>query len=391
MMIVEEKSCVGCKACADICPKDAILFEVNYEGFWYPQIDESKCIECGACKRVCPAVDTHMASADNRMEPETYKVYHKDLDIRYNSTSGGLYSLVAEQFIKDGGYIVGCSYADDFNSARHIVGNTHKDLLKIRRSKYFQSDTEGIYKKVKELLIAGHKVLFSGSPCQVSALYGFLGKEYENIYTIDYICRGINSPLAYKAYIDELRSVYHSEIEEVHFKNKSRGWTNLGTYVKFTNGKEYYRNRDNDPWVSAYIRGNLYMRYCCENCKYKGFPRVADISMGDFWGLEFTEEERKLGVSVAFVNTEKGDTLLKATKDQAYLEQREFAEAVNGNPALVSCPIFNPKRKDFFERIQSEPYSKVVWSLLEENQVKRVLKRVKSTIKAILKNAMKEA
>jgi len=387
---VSKNDCVGCKACGDICPKNAIDYKIDEEGFWYPHIDMNKCINCGKCEKVCPALQTHCSGKDNRNEPKTYKTYYKDKSIRYNSTSGALYYALAESFIDQGGYIAGCVYNEDYSGAYHYISNTKKGLKKIMRSKYFQSDTEGVYRKIRELLIAGEKVLFCGTPCQTSALYGFIGKEFENLFTVDFICRGINSPLAFSKYMEELKQKFHSGIAEVHFKNKSHGWTNLGTMVRFENGKSYYRNRINDPWVNAFIVGNLYMRPSCITCKYKKFPRVSDITMGDFWGLKFTKEEKKYGVSVALVNTKKGDMLLDMSKQYLYVEERPFKEAVDGNPALLYSAKTNPRRSEFFKRIQMEPYSNVVWDILGSTKIKRAYLSFKSNLINILKAILKK-
>ena len=257
-------------------------------------------------------------------------------------------------------------------------------LSRIMRSKYFQSDTEGIFKSIKALLEDRKKVLFCGTGCQVSALYGFLQKEYENLYTVELICRGINSPIAFTSYMKELKKKYHSNIKEVHFKNKLHGWTNLGTLVRFENGKTYYRGRYNDPWVNAFVIGNLYIRPSCENCKYKAFPRVADITIGDFWGLNFTKDEEKYGVSVAFVNTDKGNDLFQLAKKNMYVEERTFEEAVKSNPALTQSVALNPRRKEFFNRIETEPYSKIIWDLMESTALKRNLMIVKVKVKNAL-------
>lgn len=388
--VVSKQDCVGCKACGDVCPANAITYETDKEGFWYPYISKSECINCGLCKKVCPALQKHYSTENCREEPKTYKVYHKDKCIRYNSTSGALYYALAEAFIDNGGYIAGCVYNDDYSGACHYISNTKEGLKKIMRSKYFQSDTEGIFCEVKELLDAEKKVLFCGTPCQISALHGFIQKKYTNLYSVDFICRGINSPLAFSKYMDELREKFKSDILEVHFKNKSHGWTNLGTLIKFKNGKEYYRNKHNDPWVNAFVVGDLYMRPSCAVCKYKEFPRTSDISIGDFWGLHFTKEEEKLGVSVALINTEKGDILLNIASEFLFVEERRFKEAVEGNPALMYSAKMSPARAEFFERIQNENYSKVVWDILGSNRAKRIYSSIKSRIVRIVKVVLKK-
>lgn len=382
---VLKADCVGCKACGDICPKKAVSFVSDCEGFWYPSIDMNKCIACDICEKVCPALEIHNASKKPYNVPKTYKAFHNDKNIRYNSTSGALYYALAQSFVEKGNYIVGCVYNTDYSGAHHEISNTIDGLKRIMRSKYFQSDTEGIYKKIKSILDSNNKVLFCGTGCQVSALYGFLRKDYENLYTVELICRGINSPLAFTSYMKELREKFKSDVREVHFKNKTHGWTNLGTLVRFDNGKKYYRNKFNDPWVNAFIIGNLYIRPSCENCKYKRFPRVADITIGDYWGISYTEDEKKYGVSVAFVNTEKGNELFQSAKKNLSVEERSFDEAVKGNAALTCSIRLNPKRKEFFDRIEKEPYSKVVWDLLNSTALKRKMHTIKMKAKASAK------
>ncbi|MCR1840685.1 Coenzyme F420 hydrogenase/dehydrogenase, beta subunit C-terminal domain [Murimonas intestini] len=382
---LHKDSCTGCKACGDICPKEAISFPIDAEGFWHPIIDEDKCIKCNLCEKACPALSTSMFENGSRKVPSTYKVYHKDKNVRYNSTSGALYYALAESFVENRDYIAGCVYDDDYKGAHHEVGNTVESLQKIMRSKYFQSDTAGVYKTIKKLLQKSERVLFCGTGCQVAGLYGFLGKDYPGLYTVELICRGVNSPLAFSSYMDELEKKFGSEIQEVHLKNKSHGWTNLGTLVKFKNGESYYKDRYHDPWVNAYIVGNLYIRPCCEHCKYKSFPRVADITIGDFWGLKFSKEEQKLGVSVALVNTPKGDELMSTSKNFMEVEERSLDEAAKGNPALQSTVKMNPDRNEFFKRIKNEPYSKVVWNLLGITKMSLVISTAKRNTKTLLK------
>ena len=382
---VSKLDCVGCKACGDICPVNAITYEIDKEGFWFPTINNDVCVKCGLCETPCPALKCHYASAENYKEPKVYKVYHKDKNIRYNSTSGALYYGLADAFLKDGGYIVGCVYDDDWKGAHHFISNNYDGLKMIMRSKYFQSDTEGIYKQVKKLLDNGEKVLFCGAPCQVSALYGFVGKEYPNLYSADFICLGINSPLVFRKFIEELEHKYKSEVQEVHLKNKSRGWTNLGTMVKFKNGKVYYGSQFTDPWVNSFVSLRIHIRSSCETCKYKSFPRIADISMGDFWGLNFTEEEEKYGVSVAMVNSPKGELLLKNASENLIIETRTIQEATRGNPRILNCVKLNPRRTEFFERLNDEPFSKVVWSIAGSNKVKRIYASAKSSAKKLIR------
>ncbi len=369
---VAKENCTGCKACGDVCPTSAISFPVDQEGFWYPLVESRRCVGCDLCECVCPALNVPQGPKAPRPVPKVYKAYHSDSIVRYRSTSGGLYYGLARSFVEAGNYIVGCVYNKGFTGARQVAYNTQNGLEVIMGSKYFQSDTAGIYKTVGKLLQQGKSVLFCGTGCQIGGLYGFLGGDSPNLYTVELICRGINSPMAFSAFLEELRGKFHAEVQEVNFKNKLHGWINLGTLVTFQNGKQYYRGRINDPWVNAFVIGNLSLRPCCERCQFKSFPRVSDITIGDFWGIKFNDEERKYGVSVALVNTEKGDKLLNSAKETMVVEERSLQEALKGNPALEHSVKRNPKASVFFERISNgEPYSKVVWELLDSTPFTR--------------------
>ncbi len=251
------KDCTGCKMCKDVCPVGAISFETDAEGFWYPKVDYSKCIGCKKCLKTCPSLSDHINPIAK--DPVVYASWAKDDEIRLKSTSGGIFYVLAEKMIEQGGFIAACKYSDDFKSAYHMVGKTLEDLEDFKGSKYFQSDTEGIYKAVNDLLKQGNKVLFCGTPCQVAGLNRYISSSENNLITVDFICRGINSPMVFKKYVEDCERHYGSAVKKVHLKNKNKGWTRLGTYMEFQNGKKYYRDRVTDPWVNGYVRGNLFM------------------------------------------------------------------------------------------------------------------------------------
>ena len=219
-------ACCGCKMCGDLCPKNAITFQTDSEGFWYPSVNRETCVKCGLCVKKCPVLqETENKTA---FSPDVHCAWIQDEDIRLKSTSGGVYYALAETMLQQNGYIAGCVFSDDWKSAKHIVGRTKADLERIFRSKYFQSDTAGVYRQVKALLEQGERLLFCGSPCQNAALREYLGREYENLVQCDFICRGINSPKAHRAHVEELEKRYGAPVEFFNFKNKSAGWTMLG-------------------------------------------------------------------------------------------------------------------------------------------------------------------
>ncbi len=358
-VIAEERICCGCKACGDACEFGAIKFEVNNEGFWYPHVDEDKCVMCEKCKTVCPVIDVKEPSEET--QPLVYAAWLKDREMRRYSTSGGMYYPAAKHILDNGGCVVACRFTEDWKHAEHIIVNNECELMQTVRSKYFQSETEGIYSKVEEVLKTDKRVLFCGCPCQCAALQKFLGKEYDNLIVMDFICRGINSQKAFGAFIEELEERYQSKTTSVHCKNKRKGWSSLGVLVEFESGDEYYETRSTSYWSLGYIRDNLYMRPSCHECRYRNIPRIADITIGDFWGVkDMSQEDMFDGISVLMINTGKGQRFLNEYKDVLEMKPRTVQDVYKGNPCLLDSPKEGTKRSKFFELLNEMSFSEAV-------------------------------
>jgi Coenzyme F420-reducing hydrogenase, beta subunit len=360
---IEEISCTGCKMCADICPNYAISYRIDKRGFWYPQVDYNQCSKCGLCMKSCPGLTVYKTT---NHAPEVYSAWLKDDAVRLSSTSGGLYYALAKRFIDDGSYIAGCRYSDSYREAFHIVTNTDEDLKKLIGSKYFQSDTAGIYRKIKDLLDAGQELLFCGTPCQSAALQAYLKKSYESLFTIDFICKGVTSPRVYSRYISELEKKYHSKVVSVHMKNKKKGWHCLGLSVRFQNRREYFRKGTDDPWVRGYAKDSLFMRPSCHYCRYKSLPRISDITVGDFWGIQRVKKEDLFkGISLVMVNSEKGAALFDNIKSAIFFEQRSLDEAMKENPSMLMNDPESENSELFFACLDSMSVSKAVKKCLK--------------------------
>jgi coenzyme F420-reducing hydrogenase beta subunit len=376
---IDRKDCMGCKMCGDICPKGAITFETDVEGFWYPTVSESKCIKCGLCIRKCPVLNE--TTNPRARQPEVYAAWALDNEIRLKSTSGGVYYPFARMMLAEGGYIAGCAYADDYKSARQIAGNSQADLDKIFRSKYFQSDTGGIYRGIKDLLGDGQKVLWCGAPCQTAALLEYCGSDNADLITVDFICRGANSPKAHAANIRELEKRYGSSIEFFQFKNKAEGWTALGVLAVFKNGKkDFTRGACDNIYIQAYNNSsnNFTMRPSCANCRFKKIPRVADITIADFWGIGgMSAKDMHDGISLVMVNTDKGQKFYQDALPLLHSEKRDFGEAKQGNSNLYACAKYadTETRARYFKRIETEDFSRVTLEFLGRTGLKWQLKR----------------
>ena len=381
---IEKNKCTGCKMCADICPKGAISYETDEQGFWYPKVN-TNCIKCGLCIKKCPSLNE---SKSNPNKPIVYSLWSKDDNTRISSTSGGVFWEIASRFIAEGGVVVGSRYGNDWKSAEHIIARNIEELLEIKGSKYFQSDTAGIYRVVLNELKTSKKVLFCGTPCQIAAIKAFLGeKDYENLYLMDFICRSINSPKAFKAYIDELEKNYNSKVIEVHLKNKDRGWQSLASQVRFENGEESLKDKNEDWWVKGFIYNDLYTRESCYHCQYKVLPRVnSDITIGDFWGIKNqTEEDMFKGISVTLLNTRKGQKLFEQNKIAFDWKPHNIDEVLPGNPALLKNPTRTHKQDLFFKLLRDHPFSYCVNQCIKSSYASKL----KQAIKCIFRKAKK--
>lgn len=352
---LSKQDCCGCNACGDICPTKAISFPTDNEGFWYPKIDYDKCINCELCTRTCPVINVDKLKKNDFAEPDCYAGENKDLEVVFDSTSGGIFSVFANRFFRDGGYVGGAVYSDDYMSVKQILTDNKADLPKLRSSKYTQSDFSGFYNQVKNLLDNGKNVVVCGCPCQMAGLRSFLRKNYENLLILDFVCLGINSPKIYRSYLKSFEDRYGSPIVYGKAKSKEYGWRNLTFKAILKDGQVKYEKRHENLFTKGYIETGLYMRPCCYNCKFRGFPRISDISLADFWGIEkhAKDMDKNLGTSLILVNSIKGQKWFNKVKERMNFVELPYENALAGNPALVTSRVLNPTidRKVFFNDV----------------------------------------
>lgn len=347
---LKEDQCTGCAACANICPKKAIAMQPDESGFVKPVIQQSLCINCGSCEKACPVLHP-LPPEGNTDSPRLYAGWSLDGSTRYKSTSGGAFSELCKDIYARGGAVVGAAYDQDM-MIRHIVTTDVKDLERIRQSKYAQSDIGDVLRQIKKLLLEGREVLFCGCPCQVAGLFSYLGKPYEKLYTVDFICRGSNSPKAYRKWLDMLEDKYRSRAKRVWFKNKECGWNRFSTRVDFENGKVYRKDRYHDLFMKGYLEKNLYIRPSCAQCPFKGLPRMADITLADFWRVD-KKLDADMGTSMVVVNNERGAKLLDACKDRLYLQERTLDEALKGNRMFDTSAWVSRYSKEFLRSLDT--------------------------------------
>ena len=347
--IKEKKDCCGCNACGDICPHNAISFKIDFEGFWYPQIDSEKCINCGLCDKVCPIINVEDYRKNDFEEPVCFASNHKNLEIRFDSTSGGVFSALAEGVYKKNGFVGGAIYREDF-SAEHYISDNKEDLKKIRSSKYLQSDAKGFYKKVKSCCETGRMVLVCGTPCQMVALRAFLHKDYENLIIVDFICHSVASPKAHRKYFDYLEEIYGSKAIYFKAKNKELGWRSLTKTTRFANGKSHYGVVHQDYYSLAY-HSNMIDRPSCYDCRFKGYPRISDITLADFWDDQHIAKELddNIGTSAVIINSQRGLDFFNKISKRLVKKSITIHDIEPSNPALLKSSMYpNYDRAKFF-------------------------------------------
>lgn len=362
---LEHDACTGCGACANGCPYGSITMQADNRGFLYPQINGDTCSDCGHCVQSCPILSP-LSSAFWHLgeKPIVYAAWSLDEEIRFNSTSGGVFSELAKHVLQQQGYVAGAEYTNHHLVA-HTLIHAEDELPRLRQSKYIQSRTDDIYQKVIAALQKQKPVLFVGTPCQCVALQKLVGQQDEHLYLCDFICRGVNAPRAYQQYLQALEQQYHSKVKAVWFKDKSHSWNQFGTKITFVDGQEYFQDRDHDPFMYGYIKKNLnlYIRASCNQCKFKGINRTVDLTLGDFWGINLTHtaDDMKQGVSAVLVHSRKGKQLFDAVAPNLYWEEKQIEDVLPGNRCLQESVTSNRQQvQEFWDKLHRISFSEII-------------------------------
>ena len=345
--ILNKKECTGCSVCFQVCPHNCIEMIETKEGFHYPVVDEKLCTDCGLCVKKCHALNDNFKTD---FKQEFYDVRAND-EIRMKSSSGGMFTLIADYVLENGGFVCGASWTEDWLGVEHIIIDDKKDLDKLRGSKYVESSLGNIFSKIKKLLNENKLVLFTGAPCQVSALNFYLGKDYENLITVDLLC---NSVVPQKVWRKYLRETFNDndikDIEYIAFRNKNKfGWDPAhGIYVRFKYG-EYVSYGINNLYLKLFLR-HISVKEECLHCKYRRFERAGDITIGDYWGVEDNDNK---GVSLVLVNSIKGKEVFKKINQSNFKYKRVYNVSNGGLGG--NNPIF-ASRKYFFNNLDKEDF-----------------------------------
>ena len=341
--ILNRKECTGCSVCSQVCPHNCIEMIETKEGFHYPVVDEKLCTDCGLCVKKCHALNDNFKTD---FKQEFYDVRAND-EIRMKSSSGGMFTLIADYVLENGGFVCGASWTEDWLGVEHIIIDDKKDLDKLRGSKYVESSLGNIFSKIKKLLNENKLLLFTGAPCQVSALYFYLGKDYENLITVDLLCNSVVPQKVWRKYLLE-KFKDTTKIEYISFRDKKTlGWLG-GCFVKSAEG-EYIDKKSEDFYMKAFLE-HISCKEECLHCKYRKFERAGDITIGDYWGVEDNDDK---GVSLVLVNSIKGKEVFKKINQSNFKYKRVYNISSGGLGGNV--PIF-ASRKYFFDNLDKEDF-----------------------------------
>lgn len=371
----EHSQCCGCKACADVCAHNAISFEMDKEGFEYPIINTELCVGCGRCKRVCPVLHKH----DEKVSPQrVMAVKNKNDDILMQSSSGGVFSAIAETVIEDGGVVFGVEYDDKIHA---VFGKASKieHLTSMRGSKYVQADAAGVYSRALEAIKTGIPVLFVGTPCQVAAMRALAG-EADNLLLMDFICHGVGSPKLFDEFLRYYEGKRNKKIIKYSNRSKVLGWRHT-EHLFFSDGSEDYNSLLSQAWRNIfYSHGAL--RPSCSACKFNHYEkRSSDITIGDFWGIEkkYPDFDSQNGVSLVVLYSEKG----KVWFDKA--ERKTVNVLISVEDTLERQPHFRGVSAQSEHRL-------AFWELYDKGGIKDLIKIYgKCNLKLEVKQRLKES
>ena len=347
--------CYGCHACEQICTHGAISLVTNKDGFFYPTVDENKCIECGLCEKVCPTKKANIQKLFHHKLDTVYAAWNHNLAERIQSTSGGLFYVLASKIIEDGGVVYGVSYDPEL-LAFHKRVDTLDGLKDFRGSKYLQSNTKDTFNNVKTDLKNGILVLYSGTPCQIAALRLFLRKDYDNLFTVDLVCHGVPSPLIFKEHIKYIEESTKSKLVDFKFRAKKySGWRSYVKYV-YNKGNAKYLSVGMDSYFHFFNKAYL-NRNSCFSCSFSSPQRVGDITLSDFWGAEryskTLRKERKYGFNLVMLNTNKALSLFNEIRGHIDTLELPFEYAYNGDIRLRESEL-KPEFRDIFYELYHE-------------------------------------
>lgn len=348
--IIDKHNCCGCEACVNACPKQCISFKADDEGFCYPIVDETICVGCGACERTCPILTPN----ETRKPSKQIAAINPNSQVRAESSSGGIFSMLAEKTIEAGGVVFGVRFDDNWQAVFDYT-ETIEGLVAFRGSKYIQARVGRAFADARDFLKQGRKVLFTGTSCQIAAMRHFLNRDYDNLLLVDIICHGVPSPKVWGLYLNEVTHNAARAISDVQFRNKKQGWKRFNFDLTYDHkGKKYS--------ISSWFLQNHYMRIflqdvilrpSCYDCKAKAGRSGSDMTIADFWGIDRLNPQMDDdgGTSLVLVYTDKGAAAMESLQVPTW--ETQYSDVLRFNPSIEKSKLEHPKRSEFFRKLDT--------------------------------------
>jgi coenzyme F420-reducing hydrogenase beta subunit len=352
------------------------------ESFLFTKIDNDKCNNCGLCEKACPINKTQWQRTGGTKEVKAFAVINKNEEVRMNSSSGGVFTLLAEKIINEDGVVFGARFNEDWEVI-HDYTETLDGLAAFRGSKYVQSGIGNTYKQVKDFLNDGEgkKVLFSGTPCQIGGLKSYLQKDYENLFCVDIICHGVPSPKVWQKYVDFREEAAGGKTTKIATRRKNCGWLQYSVSFAFANKTEYCEIFQKDLFMQAFLK-NLCLRKSCYNCGFKTTNRISDITIADFWGVQNIVPEMfdDKGTSLVLLQSVKGQEIFEKIKSDTSFTEVDCEKSLQFNSAAFRSPIKPKNRCKFMKKIDKNSFDKLVKKYTYISSFHKVLIRVRRAL-----------
>lgn len=376
--INEKKDCCGCTGCVSVCPTHCIKMVADEEGFLYPQVEKDQCINCSRCEKVCPIINKPLAEQNER---KAFVVRCKDRNILEMSTSGGFFLPMAKKVLALGGTVCAATYDNDFRIVHQIIADENNSCLeKSVGSKYVQSDIRGLFETIREYLKLEKLVLFVGTPCQVSGLKNYLGKDYDCLITIDVVCHGVGSPLFWEKYLKYQTGKFKTEINKISFRKKRYGYHSSTMAIYFRNGKQYCGSGRVDYFLKGYFSG-LLSRPSCYSCAFKDVERCSDFTIYDCWTpnlLNPNIRDDDKGYTNVIIQSKKGETFLESLKNEYFYFPSNIEKAIELDGIMMkNSDKPHSKRTDFFKGLKEENMEEHIRKFITISKKDRVIEKLK--------------
>ena len=356
--------CSGCAACRAVCPKGAIDFVADAEGFSYPKIDAMRCVSCGKCRAACPVLNR-----DLPREPQAvFAAVANDVEIRDQSSSGGMFTLLARNILAKGGVVFGAAWDCVTHTVRMVAARSEQELAGLCGSKYVQAEVGNVYQEVLRELNAGCDVLFSGTPCQIAALNRVIGeKKNEHLLTVEVVCHAVPSPLAFKKYASWREQVVKHKISRISSRSKNCSGRRYAMSLSFHDTDiAYLASQKEDSFLRGFL-SELFSRPSCHACSMRELRSGADLSIADYWGAEekFPDMNAAKWVSLVLVNTPRGANAFDEVMPLCCVHKSDFADARRANPTIFRSMAPHPQRERFFQLLsKSDNFDALVMRVL---------------------------